>query len=291
MTTISRRAMLGMTAGGAAALALPRVPAFAQDKKIPIGLQLYSVRNDFAADPDATLKAVADMGIQGVEFAGYGKKYGSDPAGLRKKLDELGLKAAGTHIGAASFMGDAQKKTIEFHKQLGCSFLICPGDGRFMKADESKAFAEAFSKAAEQLKPEGMACGFHNHDREFGKAEGDKTWWDLFVERTSKDVILQIDFGHAIFAGVDCVALVKKAAGRVRSCHVKGRLPRGAKDKQPFVGLDAGDWKAILGACYETGGTDWFLLEQEDYPNGRPPMDCVKMSFEGTKKVLAEMGK
>jgi len=292
MMMMNRRSMLGMTAAGAAALALPRIPAWAQDgKKIPIGLQLYSVRNDFAKDPDATLKAVADMGIQGVEFAGYGK-YANDPAGLRKKLDELGLKACGTHVGANSFMGDAQKKTIEFHKTIGCSLLICPGDGRIMNAEKAKEFAEAFSKAAEQLKPEGMACGFHNHDAEFKIGEGEKTWIDLFLERTSPDVFVQIDFGHALFAGVDCAALVRgKAKGRVRSCHVKGRLPRGTKDKQPFVGQDTGDWKSILTACYEVGGTDWFTLEQEDYPNGRPPLDCVKISFEGLKKVLADMGK
>jgi sugar phosphate isomerase/epimerase len=122
--------------------------------------------------------------------------------------------------------------------------------------------------------------------------EGDKSWLDLFLERSSPDVFVQIDFGHALFAGVDCAALVRgKAKGRVRSCHVKGRLPRGTKDKLPFVGQDTGDWKSILTACYEVGNTDWFTLEQEDYPNKRPPLECVKISLEGLKKVLADMGK
>ncbi len=290
MTTISRRDLLKFGAAGAAALAFPGAARARQAKKIGLGVQLYSVRDFCGKDFDAALKQIADLGFEGVEFAGY-YKYGNDPAGLRKKLDELGLKAAGTHIGANSFFGDALKKTVEFHKTIGCAFLICPGDGRFTKPDQSKAFADQFNKAADLLKAEGMACGFHNHTAEFGKAEGDKSWWDLFVERTSKDVILQIDFGHAIYAGVDCVALVKKAAGRVRTTHVKGRLPKGTQGKKPFVGQDTGDWKAILGACYEVGGTDWFLIEQEDYPDKMSSMDCTKLSLDGLKSILKEMGK
>jgi sugar phosphate isomerase/epimerase len=286
----SRRDILRWGAAGAAALALPGVLAARQAKKIGLGVQLYSVRDFCGKDFDGTLKQIAEMGFEGVEFAGY-HQYKDNPAGLKKKLDELGLKAAGTHIGANSFFGDALKKTVEFHKAIGCAFLICPGDGRFTKAADAAAFADQFNKAADALKAEGMACGFHNHTAEFGKAEGDKTWWDLFVERTSKDVVLQVDFGHALYAGVDCVGLVKKAPGRVRTTHVKGRLPKGTQGKKPFVGQDTGDWKSILGACYEVGGTDWFLIEQEDYPDGKSSMECTKISLDGLRGILKEMGK
>lgn len=287
----SRRDLLRWSVAGAAALgAAPLLRASQDKKRIPLSVQMYSVRN--IKDIDEALKAMKDIGFDGVEFAGYGK-YGNDAAGLRKKLDELGLKAAATHIGANSFVGDALKKTIDFHKAIGCNLLICPGDGRFTKAEESKQLAEIFNKGAEALKTEGLACGYHNHTAEFAKADGDKTWWDLFAERTSKDVVLQVDFGHALYAGVDCVALVKKTPGRVKTTHVKGRLPKGAKEqgKKPFVGQDTGDWKAILGACYEVGGTEWFSIEQEDYPDGISPTECVKISFEGLKKILADMGK
>jgi len=288
---ITRRDLLRWTAAGALAATLPLpLRARAAGAKIGLGVQLYSVRQDTGKDFDAALKQIAEMGFEGVEFAGYGK-YGGDAAGLKKKLDELGLKAAGTHIGAGSFTGDALKKTIEFHKTIGCKYLIVPGDGRFSNADKSKEYAEVMNKAAEALKAEGMQTGHHNHVEEFKKAEGDKTYWDLFVERTTKDVALQIDFGHAIYGGLDCVALVKKAAGRVKSCHVKGRLPKGTEGKKPFVGQDTGDWKSILGACYEMGGTDWFLIEQEDYPDKMSPMDCTKMSLDGLKKILKDMGK
>ena len=290
MTIFSRRDVLRLGAATAAALALPRYTFGAAGKKPGIGVQLYSVRDACAKDFDGTLKEIAGLGFEGVEFAGY-HKYDGKAADLKKKLDELGLKAAGTHIGANSFTGDALKKTIEFHKTIGCSLLICPGDGRFTNPEKSKELAELFSKAAEALKPEGLYCGYHNHTEEFKKAEGDKTWWDLFAERTSKDVVLQLDFGHAIYAGADSVALVKKSPGRIKTTHIKGRLPRGTTGKKPFVGQDTADWKAILGACREVGGTEWFSIEQEDYPDGKSPMECTKISLEGLKKILKEMEK
>lgn len=285
----SRRDLLRWSVAGAAALgAAPLLRASQDKKRIPLSVQLYSVRN--IKDLDEAMKAMKDIGFDGVEFAGYGK-YSNDAAGLRKKLDELGLKAAATHIGANSFVGDALKKTIDFHKTIGCNLLIVPGDGRFQHPEKSKEYAELMTKTAEALKPEGLYTGHHNHTQEFAKAEGDKTYWDLFLERTPKEVVVQIDFGHALYAGLDCVALVKKAPGRVKSTHVKGRLPKGTSGKKPFVGQDTGDWKSILGACYEVGGTEWFSIEQEDYPDGLSPTECVKISFEGLKKILAEMGK
>ena len=143
-------------------------------KKLPIALQLYSVRNDCAKDFDAALAQVAKMGFDGVEFAGY-HKYGGKPKELRQKLDDLNLKVAATHIGTGSFRGDELKRTIEFHQTIGCRFLIVPGDGAFTHPEKSKALAETFNKTAETLKPLNMACGYHNHTAEF-KKDGDKTY-------------------------------------------------------------------------------------------------------------------
>lgn len=290
MTTLTRRDMLRLGAASAAALALPTASFAAPAKKIGISVQLYSVRDFCAKDFDAALKQIAGMGFEAVEFAGY-HKYDGDAAGLKKKLDEVGLKVAGTHIGAGSFVGDPLKKTIDFHRTIGCSLLIVPGDPRITTPDKSKEFADLLNKTAEALKPEGMFCGYHNHSHEFEKAEGGKTWWDLFAERTTKDVVLQIDFGHAIYAGVDSVALVRKNPGRIKSTHIKGRLPKGTQGKKPFVGQDTADWKSILTACYEVGGTEWFSIEQEDYPEGKSSMECTKISLDGLKAILKEMGK
>ncbi|HLH78770.1 MAG TPA: sugar phosphate isomerase/epimerase, partial [Chthonomonas sp.] len=92
--------------------------------KIPIGLQLYSVREQCAKDLPGVLKAVAQMGYEGVEFAGY---HGYGAAELRKMLDDFGLKCCGAHVGIETLLGDELAKSIEFHKTLGNKFLIVPG--------------------------------------------------------------------------------------------------------------------------------------------------------------------
>jgi sugar phosphate isomerase/epimerase len=288
MQTLTRRDALRAALGLAALAGAPRF-ALAQDKKIPLSVQLYSVRDFCGKDFDAALKEIAGMGFQGVEFAGY-HKYSNDAQGLRKKLDELGLKAAATHIGANSFVGDALKRTIEFHKTIGCTLLICPGDKRFNDPEKSKEFAEIFTKAAEALKPEGLFCGYHNHAHEFSASPDGKTWWDLFAERTSKDVVLQQDAGWTIAAGKDPAEYAKKYPGRTKTTHIKAKPKKGSGAK-PILGQDGYDWKPYIQACYEVGGTEWFSVEQEEYPDGKTSMECVKLSLDGWKKILAEAGR
>ncbi len=257
----------------------------AAGKKLPIALQLYSVRDDCAKDFDAALAKVAGMGFAGVEFAGY-HKYADKAKELRQKLDDLNLKVAATHIGTGTFRGDALKKTIEFHQVIGCKFLIVPGDGDFTNPEKSKALAETFNKTAETLKPLGMACGYHNHKHEFDKA-GDKTYYDLFAERTTQDVILQQDCGWTAAAGFDPVALMKKYPGRMKSTHFKPTVVDSdkGKGKKAFIGQDSVDWVAVIAACRDTGGTEWITLEQEAYPDGLSPMEATKVSFEALKKL------
>ena len=98
----------------------------AEKKKIPIGLQLYSVRTECARDLPGTISAVGKMGYKAVEFAGY---YNRDAKTLRKLLDDAGLKCCGTHIGLETLLGDNLSKTVEFNQTLGNQFHIVPGLG------------------------------------------------------------------------------------------------------------------------------------------------------------------
>jgi sugar phosphate isomerase/epimerase len=258
--------------------------AWAQKRDIPISLQLYSVRQDCGRDFDAALERVAKMGFAGVEFAGY-YKYDGKAKELKAKLDELNLKAAATHIGTGTLRGDALKKTIAFHQALGCKFLIVPGDGDFTHPDKSKALAETFNQAAQTLKPLGMYCGYHNHTGEF-KKDGDKTYWDLFAERTSNDVVLQQDCGWTAAAGLDPVALIKRYPGRTKVTHFKPTVIGDKASAKAYIGQDSVNWPAVLAACREFGGTEWITLEQESYPDGKSPMEATEISFAGLKKIL-----
>ena len=154
--------------------------------------------------------------------------------------------------------------------------------------NESKALAETFNKTAAILKPLGMSCGFHNHTAEFRK-DGDKTYWDLFAERTTQDVVLQQDCGWTTAAGFSPVEYVKKYPGRSRTVHFKPTVlsvERENADRKAILGQDSVDWGAVYAACASVGGTEWIIVEQETYPDARSPMECTQESFAGLKKIL-----
>ena len=281
----SRRQFVKNTVLTAAALAGTRamaVPAGA--RVIPISVQLYSVRDDCAKDFDAALAAIAKLGFAGVEFAGY-HKYGGKAKELRAKLDELKLKVAATHIGTGSFRGDALNKTIEFHQEIGCKYLIVPGDPDFTNPDKSKALADFFNETAAKLKPHGLACGYHNHTGEFAKV-GNTNHWELFADRTNKDVVLQVDCGWAAAAGQDCADLMKRHPGRMKAVHIKPTVFGDPSGKKAIFGQDSVNWGPVLTACRDVGGTEWLTLEQEVYPDGKSAMECTELSYAALKKAL-----
>ena len=126
---VSRREFLGRSAVGAAGVALglsvTGIPSqvLAQEKKIPVGLQLYSVREQCKKDLPGVLAAVGKIGYKGVEFAGY---YDRNAKDLRKMLDDNGLVACGTHTPLDTIQADKLQATIEFNRTIGNSFLIVP---------------------------------------------------------------------------------------------------------------------------------------------------------------------
>lgn len=278
-----------MTAAGAMLAAVPGRMAFGAEtccakKKLGIALQLYSVRGDCGKDFDAALERVAGMGFDAVEFAGY-HSYSGNAEGLKKKLDDLGMLAAATHIGTGSFSEGSMQKTIDFHATIGCKYLVVPGDGRFSDPEKSKELAEIFNKAAEELKKVGMKCGYHNHTHEF-KKDGDKTFWELFAERTCDDVVLQQDVGWSVAAGQDPAALIRKYPGRSQVIHCKPTVVGGGEGLRPILGEDSVPWTEVIAACREAGGTEWLTIEQERYLPGKSPMECVELSLAGLKKLV-----
>lgn len=291
---LSRRQFLLSSLGAAAIAALPgtaRAAEPAGKRTFKISVQLYSVRNDCKKDFDAALERLARMGFAGVEFAGY-HKYAGKPAELRKRLDDLGLIAAGTHISAGSFQGTSLQKTIDFHQAIGCKYLLVPMDGDFCDPEKSKVFAERMNAAAAALKPLGMACGYHNHAQEFLLTDGGKNYWDWFAERTSADVVLQQDCGWSTYAGADPAAYVLKYPGRSRIVHFKPtvvKADRAVPARKAIFGQDSVNWKPLIAACNSVGGTEWTTIEQEDYPDGKTPMECTELSLKGMQQVLAEM--
>ncbi len=246
--------------------------------KVPISLQLYSVRDDCAHDLPGVLRSVAAMGYEGVEFAGF---YGHKAEDVRQILDSLNLKCSGAHISIDQFNPDVIEETIEFHKALGNKFLIVPSlPSQFTSTKE--AWLEAANRMnaiSDALAPHGMFTGYHNHHTEFHPLDGELPW-DLFFGNTKKEVIMQFDTGNAMHGGAEAGPFLRKYPGRARTVHLKEY--DGANDKA-LIGEGKVKWAEIFELCETVGATEWYVVEQESYAH--PPMECVKTCLENLRKM------
>ncbi len=248
-------------------------------REIPVALQLYSVRKDCASDFIGTLRKVSEIGYEGVEFAGY---YGMEAEDLKKNLDEMGLKVAGTHTKIDTLLGDELQKTIEFNSIIGNRFLIVPGlpkENTESKEAWSKT-ADLFNEISEKIKPYGMRTGYHNHWTEFKPVDGEIPW-DIFFGKTRNDVIMQLDTGNGMKGGGDPLEILKKYPGRAVTIHLK---EFSSTNDKAIIGEGEVNWKEILNLCETGGKTEWYIIEQESY--AYPPIDCVRLCLQNLKRML-----
>ncbi len=249
---------------------------------IPIALQLYSVRRDCARDLEGTLRAIADMGYDGVEFAGY---HGRSAGELRDLLEDLGLRVAGTHIPINTLIGEELERTIEFNRTLGNRFLIVPSLPENMRnsRDAWLKSAKLMNEIAERLKPEGMRVGYHNHMVEFQPIDGELPW-DIFFKATVPEVIMQIDTGNAMRGGAsadDILEVIRRYPGRAVTVHLK---EFSSTNEKALIGEGEMKWREFLSLCETIGGTEWYIIEQESYAYS--PLECVKRCLNNLKKML-----
>ena len=264
--SLSRRSFLALAASASAAsLTLRTSPAFAA-KRVPVGLELYSVRDELAKDLMGTVRAVAKMGYEVVEF--YASYYQWTPEyakEVRKLLDDLKIKCLSTHNGANAFTPEGIGKAIELNQILGSKTIVMASAGRVTGIDGWKGVAERLTVASEKLKPLGMRAGFHNHKSEFVLLEG-KRPMEVLAAGTPKDVTLQLDVGTCVEAGVDPIAWIKANPGRIRSLHCKDWAAGDEKENKGYRVLfaeGAAPWKKIFEAAEKSGGVEFYLIEQE----------------------------
>jgi sugar phosphate isomerase/epimerase len=255
------------------AATLPQAGLAQSGKKIPLGLQLYSIRDQCKDDLPGMLAAVSKIGYKGVEFAGY---YGRSAKELRKMLDDNGLIACGTHTAYDSVSAAKLQETIDFNRTIGNKFLIVPWMEGKTKEDWL-AKAKEFNGLADKVKGAGMWVGYHAHAHDFEKFDGE-TAWDLFFGNTKPEVIMQLDTSNCCDGGADPVAVLKKYPGRARSIHIKAS--GGGPDA--VIGEDKVNWKEVFAFCETKGNTQWYVLEHE---SSKDPLNAVKRSFEALKAM------
>lgn len=276
----TRRDILKIGASAAASAFLPAFELRARAwKNVPIGTQLWCVRQQLATDIPGTLNALSAIGFNAVELENAFKKTGPE---WRKYLDAAKLKPCGFHHRLDELQGDKLAATIEFNRAIGNRNLIIRSlsPETYKSADLLKKTADAVNEIAAKVKPQNMRVGYHNHTTDFNRIDGEY-WWNRFADSTSKDVILQLDTGNASeMQGVPVVDLIRRNPGRTVSMHVK---PFSAKNPNAYLGADELDWPAIMTASETVGGIEWYIIEYER--EGVPPLESLKANFGSLKKL------
>jgi sugar phosphate isomerase/epimerase len=254
-------------------------------KKIPVGLELYSVRDQLKDDLTGTVRAVAKMGYEVVEFfAPYYAWTEAQTKDVRKLLDDLGIKCLSTHNDAKNFQPESLTRTAELNQILGAKYVVMASAGRPQGVAGWTAVAETLNRATDSWKPVGLRAGYHNHQTEFTPLDGsNQRPIDVIAAHTHKEVVLQFDVGTCVEAGSDPVAWISQNPGRIRSMHCKDWARGPDKGYRVLFGEGAVPWKKVFGAAEKTGGIEYYLIEQEG--SALPAMETAEKCLANFKRL------
>jgi sugar phosphate isomerase/epimerase len=248
--------------------------------RMGIGVQLYTLRDDMQKDMEGTLRKVAALGYEGVEFAGY---FGMEAAALRKLLDEIGLKAIGSHVSLQNLRTNLQAE-IDYLKTLGAKYIICP----FVAEDERnvegwKRIIADMEKIGEEAGRQGLQCLYHNHAFEFElEVDGSFVFDSMYASTSPEFVQVEMDVCWVQFAGQDPLAYINKYAGRLPLLHFKD-FTKDANQKIVTLELGLGDvdLKKVIQAA-AGAGVEWLIVEQDQCQ--KPPIVSVENSLNWIKE-------
>jgi sugar phosphate isomerase/epimerase len=259
----------------------------------PIGLQLYTVREEANKDLLGTLKKLQTVGYREVETAGF---YGKSGKEMRKLLADHGMTAPSAH----GSMGDIQKnmqKLVDGAAEVGAKYFICafpslpagvtlPSSDALASAitlDHWKWNAEQLNKLGEVAKKAGLQAGYHNHNMEFRSYNGVVAFDELLKWTDPALVTIELDLAWVVTAGADPIAYLKKHANRISLLHVKDvrkdavTTTTEVKSQTVEVGRGKLDWKSIFAAC-DPKHVKHYFVEQENFTGS--PLDAVRASYE-----------
>jgi sugar phosphate isomerase/epimerase len=251
-----------------AVLLLSGLTALAQ-KAAPVGLELYSFRDQFAKDVPGTMAKVKQMGFREVEVAGT---YGMSTGDFRKLLDQHGLKAIGVGASFEDLEGNVPKVLTEA-KTLGAKYVVCfwiPHAGDAFTVRDADRAIDVFNTAGSLLAQNGISLCYHTHGYEF-QTYNDGTFFDYLAENFDpKYVNFEMDVYWVKSPGYDPVALLQKYPKRFPLMHLKDRKPgtpdsnNGKADVESNVALGQGDI-GIAGIMKQAkkSGVKHFFIEDE----------------------------
>ncbi|MBB6053503.1 sugar phosphate isomerase/epimerase family protein [Armatimonas rosea] len=244
--------------------------------KIPICLQMYTVRDDAQRDLAGTLATVASLGYAGVELAGYSGKTAQEYKAL---LDSHGLRAIGAHVGVDQVTGKIDQ-TIEEAKLFGYNYVIVPWIGKpYTESLEGyRTLGAELSAVAEQYTAAGLTLCYHNHAFEFDLLEGDKTGLDVLFESAPR-VQAELDTFWIKKGCQDIPEYLTRLSGRVPLVHLKDM---DAEGNFAPVGTGTVDYPALFAAA-EAAGVAYYMVEQDSCQAPLTPLESIKVSMENLK--------
>ncbi len=243
-----------------------------------IALQLYTVRDETAKNFIGTLRAVADIGYHGVEFAGYGDLDAKKLAGI---LSEYGMKTVGSHVGLALLEKDIDRE-IAYCLEIGSPYLIVPSIDKnlLLQAESFKKFTDLLNNYGQRCQARGLTLAYHNHDFEFGKIDGQTVWERMIAATDPALVKFELDTYWAAFAGENPINLIRKHSGRIATLHLKDMTP-----ERTFTEVGSGtlDIAGFIEAGQAAGATAYIV--ENDKPV-IPSLESAKRSFEDLHRSL-----
>ena len=254
----------------------------ANSNNMEIGLQLYTIRDQMEKDVEGTLKSVSGIGYNWLEAAGYrdGKLYNMKPAGFTAFINQLGMKLISSHV---SLTDENIDEAIEAHIEAGCKYIIIPylSQSERQSIDDYKRLAEKLNRMGEKTDKAGIRIGYHNHDFEFETMDGQKGMDVLMDETNPRLVTFEIDLFWVLYAGINPLEYMEQHPGRFELWHLKDMNNREDKDFTE-VGNGIIDFEMIFKAA-EKSDMKYFFVEQDMCQ--RPPMECIRISYDNLKKM------
>lgn len=236
-------------------------------KKVPVALQLWSVREEMKRDFAATVGEVARMGYAGVELAGYGNL---DAKGAKAALDAAGLRVAGMHVAYPAVSTDPWT-VVNDALLLGCRHVACSWwpPGQYLSRQACERIGEMLDPIGETLRGFGIRFGFHNHDSEFKIFEGRPAFDWILGAAQPRNLFAELDVYWVQHAGYSPAKFIRDHGARVALIHLKD-----AKE----IGTGPVDFGAIFEAADAVGAAEWYVVEQEAY--NHTPLKSVEICLQ-----------
>lgn len=286
MNSMSRRNLLKTLGAVAACAAAPQLEA--RRPRTPIGLQLYSVREQLPKDFAGTLAQVHGAGYSVVEAAGYFDRTAAD---FRQAMKTAGLRCVSTHH-PLSLLKTQLDQWLDYGHSLGLEYIVCSSSGGMHRSPSAKGeqtlddwrwIADEFNQIGDKVKANGMIFGVHNHTPEFAVVDGVLVYDELLRRTDPNLVVFEMDCGWVYASGHNPVDYLSKAPERFPLLHVKDMVREAdGKVKTPVMGKGDMDYKPILHAAT---GLKYYFVEQEHYDFD--PIQELKQDADYMRKLSA----